>query len=209
VPGKRILCKASTLLHRPASRRPVASSPAVLRVYRFGRLLLRKHFFDSFVVAHDGVVCDKRRYGSWLNDCLLNVRPSECSYSLHGLPSSDDQKLNLVIEFPLAQMRTEKSRHLAKLRGDIVTKMLRVRLCSRSASTAAPLTNYHTSASSEQSKSPCPCLRQLHHIRAREEPEAPRCVNPLVGGLWWDGETVFPHWQARELCASPLPPSFG
>ena len=63
------------------------------------RLTLRlRHFISHDVVVNSTVEFDQRRNGTRRHDRFLGVGSCKSSNSVHGLPSCEDEKFNLIAE---------------------------------------------------------------------------------------------------------------
>jgi hypothetical protein len=91
----------------------------------------RNGFFDEVVMPHVTVEVDERSDRAWFDDGLLDVHPGKRADRVHGPPSRQDQKFDLVIEMATTKLRADKSRHMAQLGYDFLAEMLRIRFCFR------------------------------------------------------------------------------
>ena len=77
-------------------------------------------------MSHATVEFDERGHRGWLDDCLLDVFPGKRADRVHGSPSRQHKKLDLVVELAPTELRTRKSDDTAQLGYDLLTEMLRV-----------------------------------------------------------------------------------
>ena len=62
-----------------------------------------------------------------LDDRLLDVHAGKRADRVHGLPSRQHQKLDLVTELAASELCARKARDMAQLGDDLLAEMLRVR----------------------------------------------------------------------------------
>jgi hypothetical protein len=78
-------------------------------------------------MPHATVEFDERGHRVWLDDRLLDILPGKRADRVHGSPSCQHQKLDLVAEPAATELRAGKSRDVAQLGDDLLAEMLRVR----------------------------------------------------------------------------------
>src|SRR5262249_26242588 len=80
------------------------------------RLALRpRHFINYNVVVNSTIELDQRRNGTRLHHRFVGVGSCKSANGVHGLPSCEDEKFNLVAKVPPTQMCPDKPWNFAQL----------------------------------------------------------------------------------------------
>src|SRR5438034_4239134 len=87
----------------------------------------RSHVLDDVVMPHATVEFDERGHRVWLDHRLLDVHAGKRADRVHGSPSRQHQKLDLVTELAATELRAGKARDMAQLGDDLLAEMLRIR----------------------------------------------------------------------------------
>ena len=128
----------------------VSSSHFDPKATTIARLRLRaRHFINHDVVVNSTVEFDQRRNGTRLHHRFLSVGSSRSSNSVHGLPSCEDEKFNLVAELTPTQMGPDKSRNLTQLRHNLFAEVSWIRIRIRWPRSSTPLPDDHVNSLGE------------------------------------------------------------
>src|SRR5262249_38099567 len=122
-----------------------ARTPAVkIPEAAIARLALRpRHFINYNVVVNSTIEVDPRRNGPRLRQRFVGVGSCKSANSVHGLPSCEDEKFNLVAKVPPTQMRPDKPRNFAQLGHNFFAKVPWIRIRIRWTRACTPLAEDH------------------------------------------------------------------
>jgi len=130
--------KRRYLVLRSLLRRHLRRGPAI------ARLALRpRHFINYNVVVSSTIEFDQRRNGTRLHHRFVGVGSCKSANSVHGLPSCEDEKFNLVAKVPPTQMRPDKPRNFAQLGHNFFAKVPWIRIRIRWTRACTPLAEDH------------------------------------------------------------------
>ena len=108
------------------------------------RLALRpRHFINYNVVVSSTIEFDQRCNGTRLHHRFASVGSCKSANSVHGLPSCEDEKFNLVAKVPPTQMRPDKPRNFAQLGHNFFAKVPWIRIRIRWTRACTPLAEDH------------------------------------------------------------------
>src|SRR5262249_57482966 len=82
---------------------------------------------EDVVVPDATVEFHERGHRVRLDDRLIDVHAGKRADRVHGLPSRQHQKLDLVTELAASELCARKARDMAQLGDDLLAEMLRVR----------------------------------------------------------------------------------
>src|SRR5262245_10861147 len=104
------------------------------------RLALRpRHFINYNVVVNSTIEFDQRRNGTRLHHRFASVGSCKSANSVHGLPSCEDEKFNLVAKVPPTQMCPDKPWNFAQLGHNFFAKVPWIRIRIRWTRACTPL----------------------------------------------------------------------
>jgi hypothetical protein len=108
--------------------------------------LRARHFIDHDVVVNSTVELDQRRNGTGLDHRFVGDGSCKSSNGVHGLPSREDEKFNLIAELTPREMRADKSRDLAQFGRNFFAEVPRIRVRIRCTCSSTPFPKDHVSS---------------------------------------------------------------
>jgi hypothetical protein len=97
-------------------------------------------------VLDSSVEFDQRRNGTWVDHRFVWIVSCKSANSLHGLPSREDEKFNLIADLAANEMRADKSSDFAQLGRNFLAEVPWIGIRIRWTCSSTPLANDHVSS---------------------------------------------------------------